>query len=150
MPPVSNFVPFYHHDFLSMSLKKLPKEQSKTAILLSMLIEPGWNPFSELYNVAAKSTEELSPKEESKEASDDNKDAEDDNKAAEETEKGDDDETEKKDEGGEGTEEGGKKKKKFKMPNIPKTIEKIRSKSQERGKNKVRHNFCSKTNHSDL
>ena len=125
-----------------MSLKKLPKEQSKTAILLSMLIEPGWNPFSELYNVAAKSTEELSPKEESKEASDDNKDAEDDNKAAEETEKGDDDETEKKDEGGEGTEEGGKKKKKFKIPNIPKTIEKIRSKSQERGKNKVRNNLC--------
>lgn len=118
-----------------MSLKKLPKEQSKTAILLSMLIEPGWNPFSELYNVAAKSTEELSPKEESKEASDDNK-------AAEEAEKGDDDETEKKDEGGEGTEEGGKKKKKFKIPNIPKTIEKIRSKSQERGKNKVRNTFC--------
>ena len=123
-----------------MSLKKLPKEQSKPAILLSMLIEPGWNPFSELYNVAAKSTEDLSPKEESKEASDDNKAAEEETEKGEESEKGD--ETEKKDEGGEGTEEGGKKKKKFKIPNIPKTIEKIRSKSQERGKNKVRNNFC--------
>ena len=100
-----------------MSLKKLPKEQSKTAILLSMLIEPGWNPFSELYNVAAKSTEELSPKEESKEASDDNK-------AAEEAEKGDDDETEKKDEGGEGTEEGGKKKKSSKSQTFQKPLKK--------------------------
>lgn len=74
---------------------------------------------------AAKSTEELSPKEESKEASEDK---------PEDAEKADDDENEKKDE--ETTEEGGKKKKKFKIPNIPKTIEKIRSKSQERGKNK--------------
>ena len=102
--------------------------------------------LSDLYNSAAKSPEDKSEAETEDKTSAEEKPAEEEKEPVEEkTEEG---ETEKKDEAA--TEEAdtataaaGEPKKKFKLPNIPKALKNIRSKSKEREKNKVRNElFC--------
>ena len=100
--------------------------------------------LSDLYNSAAKSPEDKSEAETEDKTSEE-KPAEEEKEPVEKTEEGG---TEKKDEAA--TEEAatataaaGEPKKKFKLPNIPKALKNIRSKSKEREKNKVRNEvFC--------
>ena len=102
--------------------------------------------LSDLYNSAAKSPEDKSEAETEDKTSEEKPAEEEKEPAEEKTEEG---ETEKKDEAA--TEEAatataaaaGEPKKKFKLPNIPKALKNIRSKSKEREKNKVRNEvFC--------
>ena len=100
--------------------------------------------LSDLYNSAAKSPAEDKSEAETEDKTSEEK-PEEEKEPVEKTEEG---ETEKKDEAA--TEEaataaaaGGEHKKKFKLPNIPKALKNIRSKSKEREKNKVRNEvFC--------
>ena len=93
--------------------------------------------LSDLYNSAAKSPEDKSEAETEDKTSEEKPEEE--KEPVEKTEEG---ETEKKDEAA--TEEAAAEhKKKFKLPNIPKALKNIRSKSKEREKNKVRNEvFC--------
>ena len=93
--------------------------------------------LSDLYNSAAKSPEDKSEAETEDKTSEEKPAEEEKEPAEEKTEEG---ETEKKDEAA--TEEAAAEhKKKFKLPNIPKALKNIRSKSKEREKNKVRTCF---------
>ena len=108
----------------------------------ALLNGQGWNALVELYNLAAKSPEEAPSEEEKKESTEDTTDSTEKTEKTEkteietETEKAEEEEAEKKDEAGEE-----EQKKKFKIPNIPKALKNIRSKSKEREKNKVRKNW---------
>ena len=97
--------------------------------------------LSDLYNSAAKSPEDKSEAETEDKTSAEEKPTEEEKEPVEEkTEEG---ETEKKDEAATEETAAAEHKKKFKLPNIPKALKNIRSKSKEREKNKVRNElFC--------